>query len=63
MVGSLVREGMKSIVLSPMSCLYPSTCNYFKKMPQKSAVSVSLLPAHALKLQIIAPTANCHALL
>jgi hypothetical protein len=54
---------MKSIVLSPMSCLYPSTCNYFKKMPQKSAVSVSLLPAHALKLRIIAPTANCHALL
>ncbi len=31
-------------------------------MPQKSAVSVSLLPAHALKLQIIAPIANCHAL-
>jgi hypothetical protein len=32
-------------------------------VPQKSAVSVSLLPAHALKLQIVAPTANCHALL
>ncbi len=43
--------------------LDPSTCNYFLKVPQKSAVSVSLLPAHALKLQIIAPTVNCHALL
>jgi hypothetical protein len=43
--------------------LDPSTCNYFFKMPQKSAVSVSLLPAHALKLHIIAPTANCHTLL
>jgi len=43
--------------------LDPSTCNYFLKMPQMSVVSVSLPPAHALKLQIIAPTANCHALL
>ncbi len=34
-----------------------------QKLPQKSVVSVSLLPAHALKLQIIAPTTNCHALL
>jgi len=33
------------------------------KNAQKRVVSVSLLPDHALKLQIIAPTANCHALL
>ncbi len=32
-------------------------------MPQKSVVLVSLLPAHALKLQIIDPTANCYSLL
>ncbi len=40
---------------------FPHSNGY--KPRQKSAVSVSLLPAHALKLQIIAPTANCHALL
>jgi hypothetical protein len=45
------------------SLLDLSTCNYFLKMPQKSVVLVSLPPAHSLKLQIIAPTANCHALL